>query len=88
MSINKIYPSPAAAVADVPDGASVAIAGFGLTHSFPSSLTVALREQGAKDLYVVANSLGEGPYRSTSLIENHQVSRLLVCFSGRANEPR
>lgn len=88
MSINKIYPSPAAAVADVPDGASVAIAGFGLTHSFPSSLTVALREQGAKDLYIVANSLGEGPYRSTSLIENHQVSKLLVCFSGRANEPR
>lgn len=88
MSINKIYPSPAAAVEDVFDGASVAIAGFGLTHSFPSSLTVALREQGAKNLYVVANSLGEGPYRSTSLIENHQVSRLLVCFSGRANEPR
>lgn len=87
MSINKILPSPAAAVKDVPDGASVAIAGFGLTHSFPSSLTVALREHGAKNLYVVANSLGAGPYRSTSLIENHQVSRLLVCFSGRANEP-
>jgi 3-oxoacid CoA-transferase len=88
MSINKIYPSPAAAVEDIPDGARVAIAGFGLTHSFPSSLTVALRAHGAKDLYVVANSLGEGPYRSTSLIENHQVSKLLVCFSGRANEPR
>jgi 3-oxoacid CoA-transferase len=84
MTINKIWASPEAAVADVPDGASVAIAGFGLTHSFPTSLTVALREQGAKRLTIIANSLGEGPYRSNTLIENHQVSRLMVSFTTRA----
>lgn len=84
MAINKIWGSPEAAVADVPDGASVAIAGFGLTHSFPSSLTVALREQGAKRLTIIANSLGEGPYRSNTLIENHQVSKLMVSFTTRA----
>lgn len=88
MPINKIVASPAEAVADVPDGASVAIAGFGLTHSFPSSLTVALREQGAKDLYLVANSLGEGDLRSATLVANHQVRRLLVCFSARAGSQR
>lgn len=84
MTVDKTWPSPAAAVADVPDGASVAIAGFGVTHSFPSSLTVALREQGAKDLTLVANSLGLGPYRSIALVENHQVRRLIVSFSARA----
>ncbi|MBO0878108.1 MAG: 3-oxoacid CoA-transferase subunit A [Pseudonocardia sp.] len=86
MTIDKIYPSPAAAVADVPDGASVSIAGFGLTHSFPTSLTVALREQGARQLCIVANSLGTGPYRSNTLIENRQVNRLIVSFSARAGE--
>ena len=86
MTIDKIVGSTGEAVADVPDGASVAIAGFGLQHSFPSSLTVALRKQGAKRLTVVANSLGEGPLRSTALIENSQVSRLVVSFSGRAGQ--
>jgi 3-oxoacid CoA-transferase len=84
MAINKVWPSPAAAVADVPDGASVAIAGFGVTHSFPSSLTVALHAQGARELCLVANSLGIGPFRSISLVENHQVKRLMVSFSSRA----
>lgn len=84
MAINKIWASPEAAMADVPDGASVAVAGFGLTHSFPSSLTVALREQGAKRLTIIANSLGEGPYRSNTLVENHQVAKLLVSFTTRA----
>jgi 3-oxoacid CoA-transferase len=86
MAINKIYVSPRAAVADIPDGATVSIAGFGMVHSFPSSLTVALREQGAKELCIVANSLGSGPYRSNTLIENHQVNRLIVSFSARAGE--
>lgn len=84
MAINKIYDSPEAAVSDIPDGSRVSIAGFGLTHSFPTSLTVALREQGARQLCIVANSLGEGPYRSNTLIENKQVNRLIVSFSARA----
>ncbi|WP_222870210.1 3-oxoacid CoA-transferase [Actinomadura decatromicini] len=86
MTINKVYESPQAAVADVPDGASVSIAGFGMTHSFPTSLTVALREQGARRLCIVANSLGTGDYRSNTLIENNQVNRLIVSFSARAGE--
>src|SRR4051812_14126934 len=87
MSINKIVASTTEAVSDVPDGAIIAIAGFGLQHSFPSSLTVALRQHGAKRLTIVANSLGEGPLRSTALIENRQVERLVVSFSGRAGQP-
>ncbi|MFI0424234.1 3-oxoacid CoA-transferase [Spongiactinospora sp. 9N601] len=88
MAINKVYESPAAAVADVPDGSSVSIAGFGMTHSFPTSLTVALREQGARRLCIVANSLGTGEFRSNTLIENRQVNRLIVSFSARAGEAR
>jgi 3-oxoacid CoA-transferase len=72
------------AVAAVPDGATVAIGGFGIKHSFPVSLLLALRAQGARDLTLVANSLGTGEYSAEALIDNGQVSRLIVSFSARA----
>lgn len=84
MSINKILESPAAAVADIADGSTIVTSGFGLNHGFTASLIVALREHGARRLCIIANSLGSGPYRAQSLIENHQVDRLVVSFSSRA----
>ena len=56
--MDKVFDSPAAAVADIADGSSVAIAGFGVTHRFPSSLITALRDQGARRLTVYCNGLG------------------------------
>ena len=84
MSINKIVSSPAAAVADIEDGSTIVTSGFGLNHGFTASLIVALHEHGARRLCIIANSLGAGPFRAQSLIENHQVDRLIVSFSSRA----
>jgi 3-oxoacid CoA-transferase len=84
MAINKIVVSPTEAVADIPDGATIVTSGFGLNHGFAASLIVALRAQGASRLCIIANSLGAGPFRVQSLIENHQVSRLIVAFTTRA----
>ena len=82
--MDKVFANPAAAVADVADGSSVAIAGFGVGHSYPNSLVVALRDQGAKSLKIVANSLGAGAdYRPQMLVENDQVSKVVVSFSAR-----
>lgn len=82
--MDKVFASPAAAVADVADGSSVAIAGFGVGHSYPNSLVVALRDQGAKSLEIVANSLGAGgEFRPQVLVENNQVSKLVLSFSAR-----
>lgn len=72
------------AMAGVRDGAVVAIGGFGIKHSFPVSLLLALRDQGAKGLTLVANSLGTGERSAEALIDNGQVSRLVVSFSARA----
>ncbi|MDE2277806.1 MAG: 3-oxoadipate CoA-transferase, partial [Burkholderiales bacterium] len=55
--IDKIVANPAAALADVPDGATVMIGGFG-TAGLPDELTEALIAQGAKDLTVVNNNAG------------------------------
>jgi 3-oxoacid CoA-transferase len=85
--MTKIFSSPEAAVADIPDGSSVAIAGFGVGHSYPNSLVIALKEQGARDLCVVANSLGAGEYRPELLLENGQVSKVILSFSARPGFP-
>ena len=60
MPINKVYASPSHAVADVFDGAAVMIGGFGSFGGLPIHLIVALAEQGATNLTVIANQGGVG----------------------------
>lgn len=82
--VDKVYDSPEAAVADVADGSHVAVAGFGVTHKFPSSLILALRDQGARELTVYCNGLGQpGHPTAQVLAENHQLARLVASFSTR-----
>src|SRR5215217_2168014 len=71
--MDKVVGSPQDAIADLPDGATVTVAGFGLGHRFPTSLLEALRDKGTKDLCLVCNSLGG----------KNEVRQLLVAFSAR-----
>src|SRR5919204_1892053 len=80
--MDKVVDSPAEAVADIPDGASIAISGFGLSSGVPNSLLAAAVEQGAKNLCLVANGVGGA---AAKLIENDQVSHLIVSFVARPN---
>ena len=82
--MDKVVASPQEAVADIPDGATVAIAGFGREHRFASSLILALRDKGTKELCLVCNSLGgAGEIRGQILAENRQVKKLIAAFSVR-----
>lgn len=58
MPINRIIDSFAAAVADIPDGASIMIGGFGGAGGQPTRLMLALRDQGAKNLTIIGNVAG------------------------------
>ena len=51
--MDKVVASPEEAIADVKDGATIAIAGFGVAHGFANSLILALRDQGTKNLTVL-----------------------------------
>lgn len=86
--MDKIYPSPQEAIADIPEGATIAIAGFSVGHRFATSLIIALRDQGTKDLTLVCNSLGDpGATRGQILAENKQIRKLIAAFSIRAGTP-
>src|SRR5438874_806343 len=80
--MDKVVGSPQAAVADLFDGASISISGFGLSSGVPNSLLAAAVDQGATNLCLVANGVGGA---AAKLIENNQVSRLIVSFVSRPN---
>src|SRR5208337_1879216 len=86
--MTKLLPSPETAVADIPNGSTIAIAAFGGGRSYSNSLVAALKEQGARDLCLVANSLGAASdYRPELLVENGQVSKVILSFSARPGFP-
>ncbi len=77
--IDKKYSSVANAVADIPDGATVMIGGFGASGS-PVELIHALIDQGAKDLTVINNNTGNGEVGLAALIGNGQVRKMICSF--------
>jgi len=77
--INKQISSVASAVADIPDGATVMVGGFGASGS-PIELIHALIDQGAKDLTVINNNTGNGEVGLAALIGNGQVRKMICSF--------
>ena len=77
--IQKKYESAAQAVADMQDGATLLVGGFG-GSGLPSHLVAALVEQGAKDLTVVSNNIGAVSDGVAALISNNQVRKIICSF--------
>ncbi|MCH8101427.1 MAG: 3-oxoacid CoA-transferase subunit A [Proteobacteria bacterium] len=77
--MNKQYETPAEAVADIFDGATILIGGFGAAGS-PIELIHALIDQGASDLVVVNNNTGSGHVGLAALIEQGRVAKMICSF--------
>ena len=77
--INKVVASAAAAVADITDGATVMIGGFG-TAGMPSELIDALIARGPKDLTIVNNNAGNGDTGLAALLKARQVKKIICSF--------
>jgi 3-oxoadipate CoA-transferase, alpha subunit len=77
--INKIVASPEAALADMKDGATVLIGGFG-NAGMPTVLIDALIAQGARNLTLVNNNAGNAENGLASLIKAKRVRRILCSF--------
>lgn len=84
--MNKVRASAAAAVADVPDGASPAVGGFGLS-GMPATLIDALHARGATGLKVVSDNCGVAQLRGRGqrlgvLLAEGRISRVTGSYVG------
>jgi 3-oxoadipate CoA-transferase, alpha subunit len=77
--INKIAHSPGEAVADIFDGATILISGFGEAGS-PIELIHALVDKGTRDLTIVSNNAGSGHVGLAALIAKRQVKKIICSF--------
>ncbi|MFC1874203.1 CoA transferase subunit A [Chloroflexota bacterium] len=75
--MDKVYHTVDEAVTDIPDGVSIAIAGF-FTAGTPVPLVQALARQGAKNLTIICQQMGPGSEDLTQLVLNGQVKKT-VC---------
>ena len=77
--IDKIYPSCADAVANIPDGSVIMMGGFG-DSGVPENLIRALSAQGAKGLIIISNSAGSYERGISMLFRNNQIKKLFASF--------
>lgn len=82
--INKQVPSVHEAVADVFDGATIMVGGFGEAGS-PIELIHALIDQGSRDLTVVSNNMGSGEVGLAALLKAERVAKSVCSFPRTAN---
>jgi 3-oxoadipate CoA-transferase alpha subunit len=82
--INKIVESLQAAVANIHDGATVMIGGFG-NAGMPAALIDALIEQGARELTIVNNNAGNGETGLAALLKAKRVRKIICSFPRQAD---
>lgn len=83
--IDKQRQSAADAVADIPDGASLAVGGFGLSGN-PIALIEALLAQGTKDLSIVSNNCGVDDWGLGVLLGAQRIRKMTSSYVGENRE--
>jgi 3-oxoacid CoA-transferase subunit A len=83
--MDKVVPDAAAAVADIGDGASLAVGGFGLC-GIPTVLIAALLERGSTDLEVVSNNCGVDGVGLGVLLARGRIRRIVASYVGENKE--
>ncbi|WNM32710.1 CoA transferase subunit A [Streptomyces sp. Li-HN-5-11] len=83
--MDKVCASAAEAVADIPDRASLAVGGFGLS-GIPAVLIQALHDQGATGLSVVSNNCGVDGQGLGILLAAGRIARVTGSYVGENKE--
>src|SRR5699024_6871437 len=83
--MDKVVSTPAEAVADIPDGVTLAVGGFGLC-GIPSVLIAQLRDKGVKDLECVSNNCGVDDWGLGVLLAGGQIRRMVSSYVGENKE--
>lgn len=81
MALNKVVTDAREAVKDIPDGALLAIGGFGLC-GIPENCIAALVERGVKNLTCVSNNAGVDDFGIGLLLQKRQVKKMISSYVG------
>lgn len=82
--IDKSVATAADAVADITDGASIMIGGFG-TAGMPDELIEALIGRGVRDLTIISNNAGNGETGVAALMKEKRVRKIICSFPRQAD---
>jgi len=77
----KVRDSAAEATADIEDGATLVVGGFGLS-GIPEQLITAVRDRGVTDLTVISNNCGVDDYGLGILLQTRQISKMISSYVG------
>lgn len=83
--MKRICPSFQEAVADIQDGATLMVGGFGLC-GIPENLIQALVDKGVKDLTVISNNCGIDDWGLGPLLKNKQIKKMIGSYVGENKE--
>jgi 3-oxoacid CoA-transferase subunit A len=83
--MNKVVADADAAVASIPDGASIMMGGFGLC-GIPENLIRALHARGTRNLTVISNNPGVDDFGIGILLKSRQVRKMVSTYVGENKE--
>ncbi len=83
--MNKVLPGADAAVALIPDGASILMGGFGLC-GIPENLIHALKARGTRNLTIISNNAGVDNFGIGILLRARQVRKMISTYVGENKE--
>jgi len=83
--MKKIYTSFDEAVADIQDGMTLMVGGFGLV-GIPENLIKALRDQQTTDLTIISNNCGVDDWGLGLLLHDKQVKKMISSYVGENKE--
>src|SRR6201990_2568150 len=79
--MNKVFPGPDAAVADIPEGATLMLGGFGLC-GIPENLIAALVRRGVTGLHTISNNMGVDGFGMGLMLEAGMIASHVGSYVG------
>ncbi len=83
--MDKLVASADAAVADIPDGATIMVSGFGLCGN-PENLVAALHRKRTKEITLISNNCGTTDLGLGILLEARQIRKIVASYVGENKE--
>lgn len=83
--MNKVYNNADEAIADINDGSTIMLGGFGLC-GIPENCIAALVKKGSRDLTCISNNAGVDDFGIGLLLKQHQVKKMISSYVGENAE--